>query len=485
MNVSEPTPTAVPPFDLSRPRRVHVVAVGGAGMSAIATLLAEGGHAVSGSDLAEGPNLAPLRAMGVEVHIGHRADNVGNAEVVVASTAVSNENVELTEATRRGLPVLRRRAFLASFAAQTPFLSVAGTHGKTTTSSLLAVALRGAGTDPSWLLGAPVPALGGAASLGKGPWMVLEADESDASFLAGPRAGALLTNAEPDHLEFWGGWENLAHGFEEFIKGTSGPVVACADDPGSAALGRPFGAVLYGSEHSGSTERELAYELTDLHLHALGSRFTLRSPQGSHEVHLALAGAHNALNAVGALALAGELGVDLEAASAALSTHTGLHRRFEYRGSTAGIDVVDDYAHLPTEVRAALAAGSDGGWNRLVVVFQPHRYSRTEALWGEFGASFGLADVLVLTDIYAAGEAPRDGVSGRLVLDAVKASDGREPIWAPTLPEAAQELLGILSPGDLLLTVGAGDVRDVGDMVLEALAAGADAGTRDGNRGEV
>ena len=448
-----------PPFDLSFPRRVHIVAVGGAGMSGIATLLAEGGHRVSGSDVVDGPTLPALRGSGVQVHIGHSAANVGDAEVVVASTAVAADNAELVEASGRGIPVMRRRQFLPAFAALKPFLSVTGTHGKTTTSSMLAVALRGTGVDPSWLIGAPVPALGGAAALHSGPWMVLEADESDGSFLSGPRAGAILTNAEPDHLEFWGGWEELRSAFATFMVGTDGPVVACLDDPGSAALAEGSGAVGYGT----GTGR---YSMSRLDLSREGSRFVVDTPIGRLQVTLGLPGEHNASNALGALALVGELGLDLDAAAEALAGHTGLHRRFERRGSVSGVEVVDDYAHLPTEVRAALAAGANSGWERLVVVFQPHRYSRTEALWSEFGDAFAAADVLVLTDIYPAGEEPRAGVSGRLILDAVRRSPGPEARWAPTLEDAADVLDELLAPGDLLMTVGAGDVRDVGDMVL-------------------
>ena len=465
------------PFDLSHPRRVHVVAVGGAGMSAIATLLAEGGHTVTGSDQVEGPNLAPLRTLGVSVHIGHSADHVGDAEVVLASSAVADDNPELAAAQRRGIPIMRRRGFLPSFARQQPFLSVAGTHGKTTTSSLLAVALRGAGVDPSWLLGAPVPALGGAASLGRGSWMVLEADESDGSFLAGPRAGAVLTNAEADHLEFWGGWPQLEAAFMEFVSETDGPVVACAQDPGSLRIAEASSAVLYGTaDHVPGGGRTPRYRMEDLSLGTSGSRFTLRCDHGGFPVELSLPGTHNALNAVGALALVGELGLDLGAAATSLSAHTGLHRRFEHRGSAAGVEVVDDYAHLPTEIRAALAAGAESGWKRVVVVFQPHRYSRTEALWDSFGSAFGDADVLVLTDIYAAGEAPREGVTGHLVVDAVRSAGGPEPIWAPTLDDASNQLLALLRPGDLLMTVGAGDVRDVGDSVLAALGGNGDTG---------
>ena len=450
-------------FDLSRPRRVHVVAVGGAGMSAIATLLAEGGHLVTGSDLVEGPALGPLGRLGVVVHVGHAPELVAGAEVVVASTAVPEDDPELEAARRAGVPVMRRRQFLPALAVLQPFLSVAGTHGKTTTSSMLAVALRGAGEDPSFLIGAPVPVLGGAAGRGEGRWTVIEADESDGSFLAGPRAGALLTNAEPDHLEHWGGWEDLRAGFAEFLAGTDGPAVVCTEDPGAAALGSELGLAGYG------TAPGVAYRMVDVRSGADGSQFVLTGPAGSVPVRLGIPGAHNALNAAGALALVGELGLDVAPAAAALRHHSGLHRRFERRGQAAGVAVVDDYAHLPTEVRAALAAGRQSAAGRLVVVFQPHRYSRTQALWKDFGPCFGDADVLVLTEIYPAGEAPRAGVGGELLVESARAA-GASPRWAPSLDDVVELLRAELRPGDLLMTVGAGDVREVGDRVLDALA---------------
>jgi UDP-N-acetylmuramate--alanine ligase len=434
-------------------------------MSAIATLLAQGGHRVSGSDLVVGPALEPLRRMGVEVHVGHLPDRVAGAEVVVASTAVPEDDPELVAARRAGIPVMRRREFLPALAAGQPFLSVAGTHGKTTTSSMLAVALRGVGEDPSFLIGAPVPVLGGAAGRGEGRWTVMEADESDGSFLAGPRAGALLTNAEPDHLEHWGGWENLRAGFVEFLSGTDGPAVICAEDPGAAELGSELGLVGYG------TAEGATYRMVELHGSAEGSRFVLVGPAGAVPVRLRIPGAHNALNAAGALALVGQLGLDVAPAAAALARHSGLHRRFERRGEAAGVVVVDDYAHLPTEVRAALAAARQSAPGRLVVVFQPHRYSRTEALWREFGPCFGEADLLVLTEIYPAGEAPRAGVSGALLVDSARAA-GASPRWSPSLDDVVELLCSELRPGDLLMTVGAGDVREVGDRVLAALAGG-------------
>ena len=455
------TSEPVQPVDLSAPRRIHVVAVGGAGMSAIATVLVEQGHRVSGSDKAPGPVLDKLAAKGVNVHVGHEVDHLGDAEMVVVSSAVGADNPEVTAALERGLPVLRRIDLLPSFAVRQPFLSVSGTHGKTTTTSMLATALVAAGEDPSYLIGAEVPALGAAAAFGSGSWFVLEADESDASFLAGPRAAAVVTNIEADHLEFWGGWDELRQGFADFLDGTDGPRVVCADDPEAARLGSSHGAVSYGTDPSSD------YRMEDLVLGPGGSRWTLVGPDGQLLVELGVPGLHNALNATGALAVVAELGADLSAAASGLAGFTGAARRFERRGSANGVDFVDDYAHLPTEVRAALAAGRSGGWDRVVAVFQPHRFSRTEALWQDFAGCFGHADVLLLSEIYPAGEAPRPGVSGLLLVDAVRAADASMDLrWCADLDAVVDCLLDELRPGDLCMTIGAGDVTTVADRVL-------------------
>jgi UDP-N-acetylmuramate--alanine ligase len=455
---------AEPPLDLSRPRAVHLVAVGGAGMSGIATLLAQSGHRVTGSDVADTPVLERLRGLGVTTWVGHDPAHVGDVDVVCASTAVADDNPELVAARERGIPVLRRRDLLPALAAVTPLVSVAGTHGKTTTTSLLVVALRGAGEDPAFLTGAPVPALGGAAAWRPGRWFVLEADESDGSFLSGPRAAALVTNIEPDHLEFWGGWDRLRDAFRDFLADTDGPCVVCADDPVAAELGAAAGARTYG------TDPDADHRVQDLELGPDGATFTLVGPAGAVAVRLPVPGLHNALDAAGALAVVAELGLDVAAAAHALESFTGVARRFERRGEAGGVTVVDDYAHLPTEVRAALAAGRSGGWDRVVAVFQPHRYSRTAALWEDFGDAFADADLLVLTGIYAAGEAPRPGVTGKLLVDAVlDRHPWRSLAWMPTLDDVVAYLGTELRSGDLLMTVGAGDVTTVGDRVLERL----------------
>lgn len=453
-----------PQVDLTHPRRVHVVAAGGAGMSAIATVLAQQGHVVSGSDQVDGEALRGLEALGVTTFVGHDPAHVDGAELLVVSTAVAEDNVEVLEAHRLGIPVLRRVDLLPALAAVQPFVSVSGTHGKTTTSSMLAVAMRGAGAAPSYLIGARVASLDSAAGHDTGRWFVLEADESDGSFLAGPRAAALITNIEADHLEYWGGWEQLQEGFRRFLAETDGPRIVCADDPVAVEVGAPVGASTYG------TSPRADHRIEDLQLSSEGSTFTLRTPVASVEVRLAVPGLHNATNAAGALALVAELGLDLAAAARGLAGYTGVARRFERRGTAAGVQFVDDYAHLPTEVRAALAAGRSGDWARVVAVFQPHRYSRTQALWAEFATAFTDADLIVLTDIYPAGEAPREGVTGALLYDAVRAArPDAQVVWQPTLADVADHLVEVLAAGDLCMTIGAGDVTTVADLVRPRL----------------
>lgn len=437
-------------------------------MSAIATVLRGLGHDVTGSDLAMGPAAQRLQADGIDIAVGHRATNLRDAEIVVASTAVPQDNPELVEARSRGLLVWGRFEVLSALASSTTLLSVSGTHGKTTTASMLTVGLTAAGADPSYLVGAEIAGLGAAAGVGRGEFFVLEADESDGSFLAGPRAAAVVTNIEADHLEYWGGWEQLLDGFATFLGRTDGPRIVCADDPNSREVGRRVGATTFG------VAADADHRVVDLRTEGLASRFTLENPAGSLEVRLAVPGLHNALDAAAALAVICEIGGDLSAAAEGLSDFTGAARRFERRGRVGGVEFVDDYAHLPTEVRAALSAARAGGWGRVVAVFQPHRYSRTEALWREFADAFDDADVLVLTDIYPAGESPRPGVTGELLLDAVReARPSLDVRWRPTLSDVVDELAAELRDGDLCISIGAGDVTSLADRVQARLEPGA------------
>ncbi|MFN8039268.1 MAG: UDP-N-acetylmuramate--L-alanine ligase [Acidimicrobiales bacterium] len=455
---------------LARPRAVHVVGVGGAGMSAIATVLAAMGHRVSGSDLKESAGLDRLRAAGVAVTVGHDAANLGPAvDLVAISTAVPPTNPEVQAARARGVAVLRRAEILAAIAATRATVAVAGTHGKTTTSSMLALVLVEAGLHPSFIIGGEVNEIGSGAVWDDGESFVVEADESDGTFLELPRRAAIVTNVEPDHLEHWGGVEGLYAGFARFVAETDGPVVLCADDVEAArlAVGAGPSAVTYG------TAVDADYRMVGLTSSREGCRFeVVHEGDVVARVAMPLTGEHNARNACGALVAGLLLGAPADAAERALGRFAGVARRFQFRGEAAGATLVDDYAHLPTEVRAALAAARDGGWGRVVCVFQPHRYSRTSALWPDFAEAFDAADVLVVTDIYPSGEAPRPGVTGKLVADAVlDAHPRRRLAYLPTLDDVVAFLERELRPGDLCLTLGAGDLTVVPDRVRESLGA--------------
>ena len=450
--------------DLNHRMRVHIVGVGGAGMSAIASVLGAMGHEVSGSDLRDAAGLERLRAGGVRVVIGHDAANLGDAEIVAISTAIPPTNPEVMEARARGLRVLRRAEILTAIASTRHTIAVAGTHGKTTTSSMLALELVEAERRPSFIIGGELNEIGSGAVWDSGDLLVVEADESDGTFLALGAQHVLVTNIEPDHLEHYGGWAALQVAFESFVRAAAGVRVLCADDHETAALAERLRAdgiavVTYG------TSVDADYRMIDVDVGRDGVSFSLHS--GAHhveDVRVPLAGLHNARNAAGALALALELGVDPEPARTALNRFAGVARRFEHRGEVAGITFVDDYAHLPTEVAAAIAAARDGGWRRIVCAFQPHRYSRTETLWPTFADAFRGVDVLALTDVYASGEAPRPGITGKLLVNAVL--DAHPWATVAYLPHRA-DLLGylatVLRPGDLCLTLGAGDLTSLPD----------------------
>jgi UDP-N-acetylmuramate--alanine ligase len=454
--------------DLTTPQRIHVVGVGGAGMSAIATALVGMGHHVSGSDLKESAGLARLRGLGVDVAIGHEPANVGpDVGHVAVSTAIPERNVEVVEARRRGVPVLRRAEILAAIACTRSSIAVAGTHGKTTTSSMLALVLVEAGLRPSFLIGADVNEVGAGAVWDRGEWFVIEADESDGTFLELPRRAAVVTNVEPDHLEHYGSVAAMEAAFERFVAETDGPVVVCADDAVAARIGAAHGAISYGTDEAAD------YRMAGLRSGASGAAFELWHDEAClGEVELPLAGAHNARNACAAVVAGLAVGAPFEAARAALARFAGVARRFEHRGEVAGITFIDDYAHLPAEVRAALAAARDGGWRRVVAVFQPHRYSRTAALWPEFADAFGDADLLAVTDVYPAGEEPRPGVSGKLVVDAVLDAHPRQRLaYLPRRQDVVAYLAAELRPGDLCLTLGAGDLTSLPAELQDVLAA--------------
>jgi UDP-N-acetylmuramate--alanine ligase len=451
--------------DPDRPRHIHVVGIGGAGMSAIASVLATMGHRVSGSDLRSSPVTERLVAAGIPVAIGHRAENVVGAEVVTSSPAVAADNPELVEARRLGLVLLTRAEALAGVAALKRSIAVAGTHGKTTTASMLALVLVEAGMDASFVVGGDLCGVGTNAVWDGGEWLVVEADESDGSFLDLRPDIAVITNVESDHLDHYGTFDALRDAFDRFCSSAARRVVG-GDDPTSAAIGRAHGADLVGLG-TACTHRLVRLELARSSL-----SFDLVRPDGPADLHLEVPvpGAYNARHAAVAAVAALAAGAPEAAVAAALARFGGVARRFEFRGSARGVTFVDDYGHLPGEVQAVLAAARGGGWRRVVAVFQPHRFTRTAELGRQFGPAFADADVVVITDVYSAGQAPIPGVSGRMVAEAVQDSFPDKPVhYVVSRNELARFVAGLLQDGDLCLTLGAGDVTSLPDELLAEL----------------
>jgi UDP-N-acetylmuramate--alanine ligase len=449
--------------DLTVPMRIHLVGVGGAGMSAIASVLAAMGHTVTGSDLKASTTTARLASAGVEVRIGHDADHVGPADLVTISTAIAAGNPEVVEAQRRGVPVLRRSEATAAVAACRRCVAVSGTHGKTTTTSMLALILVEAGLHPSFLIGGDINEIGTNAVWDSGRWLVIEADESDGTFLALDPEIAVVTNVEADHLDFYGGFDALVEAFDRFCAG-AGAVVVGADDPVAAALGRAHGADLVGTAADATYRIEGVAEGRD------GVSFDLAAgTEVLGRISLPVTGANIARNAAVATVAALRVGATFADAVRAFARFAGVARRFELRGDAGGVRFVDDYAHLPTEVRAVLEAARRTGPERVVVVFQPHRYSRIGALGEQFADAFSDADVVIVTEIFAAGEEPRPGVTGRIVADAVAARHPEADVRYIAGREAVRRhLAGVLRPGDLCLTLGAGDLTSLPDEMLAA-----------------
>ncbi|HXF57641.1 MAG TPA: UDP-N-acetylmuramate--L-alanine ligase, partial [Actinomycetota bacterium] len=467
-------------------RSAHLVGIGGAGMSGIARLLLAAGVRVSGSDLKDSPGLAALREAGATVFVGHRAEQVGRPDAVVASSAIPPTNPELRAAREAGVPVWSRAQVLAGLMRGRRGVAVAGTHGKTTTTSMVSVMLSRLGLDPTFVVGGDLNESGSGASAGSGELFVAEADESDGSFLLLQPEVAVVTNVEEDHLDHYGGREEIERAFAAFAA-RARVVVACWDDPGArrALEGLSASLLRYGRGPEADV-RVLEEELRP----GRGSRSLVDVGGRRVWLELAVPGAHNVLNGAAALAVASVLQLDLEAAARALASFTGVRRRFERRGEAGGVLLVDDYAHHPTEVAATLAVAREAAPRRVVAVFQPHRYTRTRAMWRELGRSLAGADLVVLTDVYGAGERPIPGVSGKLVAEALaEEAPGRRVVYLPHRSDVAPFLAGEVRPGDLVLTIGAGDITMVGQELLGLLrerlgrvpgAAEAD-GRRDGS----
>ena len=448
-------------------RRLHFIGVGGVGMCGLAEILQGEGHTVSGCDLADSERTRRLAGLGAEVFKGHDPAHLEGVDAVVVSAAVPVDNSELAAARTLGLPVVRRAEMLAELMRRRRGVAVAGTHGKTTTSALVGHLLVAAGLDPTVIVGGRSRVLGSHARAGKGPVLVCEADEYDRSFLElGPDL-AVITNLEPEHLECYGTEEALVEAFAAFANRTAvfGAVVLCADDAGARAL-RPRlrrRVVSYGT----SPDAEMRLEM--LTADASGSRFrVLRGGRELGEVRLRLPGAFNALNAVAALAVGLELGCDFDALAAACADFSGVARRFEVRGERAGVTVVDDYAHHPTELEAVLQATRQAfPGRRVLAVFQPHLYSRTRDFARGFATALLGAEVAVVLPVYPAREQPIAGVDAQLIVDEAGRLGHSHAFAGGGFPQLMPQLEELLQPGDVLLTLGAGDVDRVAAMWLE------------------
>ncbi|MCW3157144.1 UDP-N-acetylmuramate--L-alanine ligase [Micropruina sonneratiae] len=447
---------------------VHFIAVGGAGMSGIAAAYVARGVAVSGSDQADSGNLRQLAAEGIAVHVGHDPAQLGTAGTVVVSSAVRETNVELAEARRRGLRVWHRSAALGALMLGRRGVAISGTHGKTTTTGMTAEVLTAVGADPSYVIGSPLASTGHSSHLGAGEAFVVEADESDGSFLQYPAEVVAITNIEADHLDNWGTAEAYFDGFAALVRQPGvRTVVLSADDPGTRALrGHAEGdgrrVVTFGE----SPDAEV--RLTDLVVDVPGASATLHAPGDTGALRLAVPGRYNLHNAAAAYAIGRALGLDgAQLRAAALRFH-GTHRRFSFVGELGGARLYDDYAHHPTEVRALLAAARPlAGAGRLVACFQPHLFSRTRDFAVEFGAALAAADEVIVLDVYPAREDPIPGVTGALVADAARAAGAASVHYVADRADAPRVLAGLLRPGDLALTIGAGDVTAVGPAALE------------------
>jgi UDP-N-acetylmuramate--alanine ligase len=454
-----------------RIQHVHFVGIGGIGMSGIAEVLLNMGFRVSGSDLRRSDVTARLEQLGAKIYEGHAAEHVSGAHVVVRSTAVRGDNPEVLEARRRSIPVIPRAEMLGELMRLKPHtIAVAGSHGKTTTTSMVATVLANAGLDPTVVVGGVVGAMGSNARLGKSDLMVVEADESDRSFLMLSPTFAVVTNIDREHMDTYADMTDVRKSFADFVNKVPfyGASVLCLDDPHVQAVIPEIvrRRITYGlSAQADIAAREVRYDKQ------FGSVFQVRlmgEPVG--EVSLHVPGLHNIYNSLAAIAIGLELEVPFETIAKALAEFTGVNRRFQLKGDVGGCIVVDDYGHHPTEIRATLVAAKLGSaGRRMVVLFQPHRYSRTQDLLDEFARSFNNADVLLVTDIYAASEEPIEGVSSEALVEAVSRFGHKDARYAGSVDDATQALLAEVREGDMVITLGAGNVYRVGERLVELL----------------
>ena len=450
-------------------QKIHFVGIGGAGMSPLAKILLQLGYTVSGSDTGNSPLIGELARLGAHVWTdGQHAEHVRGADAIVVSTAIPYDNPEVIAAWDLRIPKLHRSDINAALVNEYDGIAVAGSHGKTTTTSMIGVTLDHVGVSPTIIVGGEVPDLGTNAKLGTSRYLVSEADESDGSFLKLRPHIAVVTNVEDDHMDHYGTMEKIIAAFRQFIEqvDADGTAVLCFENEILRNIAREteHKVVSYAIDH------EADYRASNIETRGSVISFTVHE-RGTEmgRVLLNIPGRHNVLNALACIAVARLAGVEFPAICDALAQFHGAKRRFQTKGKERGVWVVDDYAHHPTEIAVTLAAARQTNPERLICVFQPHRYSRTKLLAAEFGGAFREADVLVLTDIYSAGEAPIEGVSGRTILDAVRQTTGQDAVYIPQREDIAAHLAAIAQSGDIVLTMGAGDIWKTGEELVALL----------------
>jgi UDP-N-acetylmuramate--alanine ligase len=453
---------------LRKTRRIHFVGIGGSGMSGIAEVLINLGYQVTGSDLEEGATVQRLRGLGGTIARGHKADHVGDADVVVVSSAVRPDNPEVLEARRRQVPVIPRAEMLAELMRIKYGIAIAGSHGKTTTTSMVAQVLSGAGLDPTIIIGGRLGVIGSNAKLGKGDLLVAEADESDGSFLRLTPTIAVVTNIDAEHLDHYGALSKLQDSFADFLNKVPfyGVGIVCLDDPGVQEILPRLSrrVVTYGF----TAQADLS--ATDVELEGFKSTYAVRL-QGKKlgRVSLRVPGRHSIQNSLAAIAVGLDLEMPFETIVAEMARFSGADRRFQLKGEASGIMIIDDYGHHPSEILATLSAAKKGFGRRTVVVFQPHRYSRVQALLGEFGRSFYDADVLAVCDIYPAGETPIPGITAEGVARAIEEHGHKDVTLVRDIKDVPAWLQERAREGDMVITMGAGSVYKAGDEFLNRL----------------
>jgi UDP-N-acetylmuramate--alanine ligase len=457
-------------------QRIHFVGIGGIGMSGIAEVLLNLGYKVSGSDLKSSTVTQRLASLGATVFEGHRAENIVGAEVVVASSAVSSDNPEISEAHALHIPVIQRAEMLAELMRLKYGIAIAGMHGKTTTTSMVAAVLAGGGLDPTVVVGGRVDAMGSNARLGKSQYLVAEADESDRSFLRLSPILAVVTNIDREHMDCYRNMRDVKRAFLDFMDRVPfyGMVVVCNDDPQLRRMLPQIRrrTVTYGTRRGSDFHIKLGESMFSPGEYRAITRFDVSFKQKAlGEFRLHVPGLHNVLNATAAIAVGVGLDIDIEHVRAALENFRGVDRRFQLRGTVAGISVIDDYGHHPTEVRATLAAARQCGFGKIHVVFQPHRYTRTQLLMDEFATAFHNADSLLILDIYAANEQPIEGITGEALAGRIREVGKDEASYVASFAEAANAVAARAQNGDMILTLGAGNVSQLGPMILETLRA--------------